>query len=60
MEYKVIRRFKDKNDKSQRVYEIGDQYEGSKAAKRLSELMNPEKNSYNQIYLEKIDENGAG
>ncbi|GGC84298.1 termination factor Rho [Enterococcus wangshanyuanii] len=52
MEYKVIRRFED-ND---RIYEIGDPYEGSKAPARISTLTNPEKNKYGQIYLEKVEE----
>lgn len=51
MEYKVIRRFKDK----ERVYEIGDTYEGSKAPQRISTLTKPEKNKYGQIYLKKSE-----
>lgn len=52
MEYLVIRRFADKGGKK-RIYEVGEKYEGSKAAKRISELTNPEKNKYGQVYLEK-------
>lgn len=51
MEYKVIRRFKD----TERVYEVGDAYEGSKAPQRISTLTKPEKNRYGQIYLEKSE-----
>lgn len=52
MEYTVIRKFEDNN----RVYEVGDPYEGSKAPARISTLTNPDKNKYGQIYLEKVEE----
>lgn len=53
MEYRVVRAFTDKNDEN-RSYQVNDIYEGSKAPRRISELMNPEKNRYQKIYLEKI------
>ncbi|MBP1045274.1 hypothetical protein I6N96_03220 [Enterococcus sp. BWM-S5] len=52
MEYKVIRKFKDK----ERIYEVGDAYEGSKSPQRISVLTKPEKNKYGQIYLEKSEQ----
>lgn len=55
MEYKVIRKFKDRLDNN-RIYEVNEKYEGSKAPKRISKLINPEKNDYGKIYLEKVDE----
>lgn len=52
MEYKVIRKFKDK----ERVYKVGDAYEGSKSPQRISVLTKPEKNKYGQVYLVKTEE----
>ena len=52
LDYLVIRQFADKNAEG-RIYEVGELYEGSKAAKRISELTNPEKNKYGRVYLQK-------
>ncbi|MGL9969369.1 hypothetical protein [Enterococcus sp. DIV1420a] len=53
MEYKVIRPFYDKQDHD-KLYSEGDIYNGKKGAKRISELTNPDKNEFNQVYIEKI------
>lgn len=54
MEYRVIERFKDLQD-NDRIYEVGDIYQGSKSKKRIAELSGDE-NKIGKALIEKIDE----
>lgn len=54
MEYRVIERFKDLQD-NDRVYEVGEIYQGSKSKKRIAELSGDE-NKIGKALIEKIDE----
>lgn len=54
MEYRVIERFKDLQDNN-RIYEVGDIYQGSKSKKRIAELSGDE-NKIGKVLIEKIDE----
>lgn len=54
MEYRVIERFKDLQD-NDRIYEVGDIYQGSKSKKRIAELSGDE-NKIGKPLIEKVDE----
>lgn len=54
MEYRVIERFKDLQD-NDRIYEVGDIYQGSKSKKRIAELSGDE-NKIGKALIEKVDE----
>lgn len=54
MEYRVIERFKDLQD-NDRIYEVGEIYQGSKSKKRIAELSGDE-NKIGKPLIEKIDE----
>lgn len=54
MEYRVIERFKDLQD-NDRIYEVGEIYQGSKSKKRIAELSGDE-NKIGKALIEKIDE----
>lgn len=54
MEYRVIERFKDLQD-NDRVYEVGDVYQGSKSKKRIAELSGDE-NKIGKPLIEKVSE----
>lgn len=53
MTYKVISRFFDKEDKDQRVYEVGDEYKGKVNKDRLHTLTTSE-NAYGRPFIEEI------
>lgn len=55
MAYKVISRFFDKEDKDQRVYEVGDEYKGKTNKDRLHTLTTPE-NAYERPFIEEVKE----
>ncbi len=54
MEYRVIERFKDLQD-NDRVYEVGDVYQGPKSKKRIAELSG-EENKIGRPLIEKVNE----
>lgn len=54
MEYRVIERFKDLQD-NDRIYEVGEIYQGSKSKKRIAELSGDE-NKIGKALIEKVDE----
>lgn len=54
MEYRVIERFKDLQD-NDRIYEVGEIYQGSKSKKRIAELSGDE-NKIGKPLIEKVDE----
>lgn len=54
MEYRVIERFKDLQD-NDRVYEVGDAYQGPKSKKRIAELSG-EENKIGKPLIEKVNE----
>ncbi|BDZ81411.1 hypothetical protein [Claveliimonas bilis] len=54
MEYRVIHRFKDLQDNN-RVYSVGDRYQGKKTKKRIAELSGA-KNKIGTPLIEKIEE----
>lgn len=54
MEYRVIERFKDLQD-NDRVYEVGDVYQGPKSKKRIAELSG-EENKIGKPLIEKVNE----
>lgn len=54
MEYRVIERFKDLQD-NDRIYEVGDFYQGPKSKKRIAELSGDE-NKIGKPLIEKVNE----
>lgn len=54
MTYKVVRKFKDKDN---HVYEVGDPYprKGKRATKARLETLSTKKNKYKKIYIIKIE-----
>lgn len=54
MEYRVIERFKDLQD-NDRVYEVGEVYQGPKSKKRIAELSGDE-NKIGKPLIEKVNE----
>lgn len=54
MEYRVIERFKDLQD-NDRVYEVGEVYQGPKSKKRIAELSG-EGNKIGKPLIEKVNE----
>lgn len=54
--YKVIAKFRDKDGT---IYEIGDEYKGSKAKVRLKEL-STDQNKYGYPFIEEVDDDDKG
>lgn len=53
MTYKVISRFYDREDKDERVYEVGEEYKGKTNKDRLHTLITSE-NAYGRPFIEEV------
>ncbi len=56
MDYKVIVKFRDLQD-NDRIYEVGEKYEGKKTKARITEL-STEKNNIGKPVIEEMKEKG--